>query len=400
MLAGRLGAAGLATGLWNRPDAEAAGPIKVGILHSLTGTMAISERGLADAVRLAIDEINQSGGVLGRRIGAVTEDGASDWAVFARKAEKLIVHDRVASLFGCWTSASRKAVLPVIERHRHLLWYPVRYEGHESSPAVIYSGAAPNQQILPAVDWCLQRFGKNFFLVGSDSIFPHAVNKLIKAELALKGGRTAGEEYRPLADQDFSGVVAKVRAAKPDVIFSTITGDSNVGFFRALHDGGLSARASPVMSVSVAEDELVTIGPRIAAGHYCAWNYFQSIDTIANRRFVSAFKKRYGEHRVTDDPIEAAYVQMRLFALAVEKARSVDVAAIRKAARGLSFAAPGGLVRVDPKNQHTWKVARIGQVQPDGQFKIVWSSEEPIRPDPYPPLSGAARGLQSKVAAA
>jgi urea transport system substrate-binding protein len=367
-------------------SASDTGPITVGVLHSLTGTMAISERPLVDAARMAIDEINARGGISGRLLVPVTEDGASDPVMFARKAEKLIVRDRVATLFGCWTSASRKAVLPVVEKHNRLLWYPVQYEGCESSPNIIYTGAAPNQQIIPAVEWCLRHLGNKVFLVGSDYVFPRTANKIIKAQLKKRGAACVGEEYRALGDSDFAAVVAKIRAAKPKVIFNTINGSSNLAFFKALRAAGIGPEEARVMSVSLAEEELCSLGPQLTEGHYCAWNYFQSIDTSANLRFVTAFQKRYRAERVTDDPIEAAYFQVHLFARAVARAGSTDSAAVRKAARGLIFSAPEGLVRIDPRNQHTWKVARIGQINRKGQFKIVWSSEEPIRPEPYSEL--------------
>jgi urea transport system substrate-binding protein len=360
-------------------------PIRVGILHSLSGTMAISERSLVDAIEMAIDEINQRGGVLGRSIEAVIEDGASDPAIFARKAEKLIVKDQVVSVFGCWTSASRQSVLPVFEKHNHLLWYPVQYEGQESSSNVIYTGAAPNQQIIPAIDWCRREFGTRMFLVGSDYVFPRTANELIKLRLAEFSATPVGEEYQPLGSADFDAIVAKIRETKPDVVLNTINGGSNREFFRALKDAGIGHQQIPVMSFSIAEDELRYIGVDLTVGHYCSWNYFQSVDTPANRRFVRRFRDRYGSDRVTDDPIEAAYFQVHLFAQAVKAAESTNVDAIRQAALGLVFAAPGGLVRIDPRNQHTWKVSRIGRIQADGQFKIVWSSEDPLPPRPYMP---------------
>jgi urea transport system substrate-binding protein len=366
-------------------SASEKGPIKVGVVHSLTGTMAISERPLVDATLMAIDEINAHGGISGRVLVPVIEDGASDGPTFARKADKLIVEDRVSTLFGCWTSASRQDVLPVVEKHNRLLWYPVQYEGCESSPNVIYTGAAPNQQIIPAMKWCGKRLGNKVFLVGSDYVFPRTANKIVKAQLELNPGPTCvGEEYRPLGDSDFETVVAKIRAAQPDVIFNTINGSSNLTFFKALHAAGIGPPKVHVMSLSLAEEELRSLDPKLTEGHYCAWNYFQSINTPANLRFVAAFKKRYGAERVTDDPIEAAYFQVHLFARAVARAGSTDSDAVRKAARGLIFAAPEGLVRIDPGNQHTWKVPRIGQIDGNGQFKIVWSSEEPKKPEPYP----------------
>ena len=360
-------------------------PIRIGILHSLSGTMAISEQSLVDAARMAIDEINQRGGVLGRQLEPIIEDGESDWPTFARKAEKLIVEDKVASVFGCWTSASRKSVLPVFTKHNHLLWYPVQYEGQESSPNIIYTGAAPNQQITPAVAWCRRVFGTRMFLVGSDYIFPRTANEIIKLRLAGFGATPLGEEYRRLGSQDFDEIVAKIKESKPDVVLNTINGDSNRAFFQALRAADTGHPPIPVMSFSFAEDELRHIGVELTAGHYCSWNYFQSIDTPANRRFVREFRNRYGADRVTDDPIEAAYFQVHLFAKAVEKAGNTDVNAIRRAARGLIFAAPGGLVRIDPRNQHTWKVSRIGRIQRNGQFKIVWSSEDPLPPRPFLP---------------
>ncbi|MBC7966708.1 MAG: urea ABC transporter substrate-binding protein [Fuerstia sp.] len=366
--------------------AEASAPIRVGILHSLSGTMAVSEQSLVDAAMMAIEEINARGGVLGRKLLPVIEDGASDWPTFALKAEKLIVEDKVVSVFGCWTSASRKSVLPVVEQHRSLLWYPVQYEGEESSPNIIYTGATPNQQIIPAVDWCRREFGPKMFLVGSDYIFPRKANAIIRLRLADFGATPAGEAHRPLGSQDFDDVVAQIVASKPNVVLNTINGDSNRAFFAALKAAGIDHQI-PVMSFSIAEHELRDIGLELTTGHYGSWTYFQSIDTPANRRFIREFRKRYGAERVTDDPIEAAYSQIHMFAKAVEKADSTDVDAIRRAARGLIYAAPGGLIRVDPRNQHTWKVAHIGRIQPDGQFKIVWSSEDPLPPQPWLPAT-------------
>lgn len=358
------------------------GTIRIGVLHSLTGTMAISERSLIDAVRLAVDEVNAGGGVLGRKLEVLIEDGASDPATFARKAERLIVRDRVASLFGCWTSSSRKAVLPVVEKHEHLLWYPLQYEGQEASKNVIYTGAAPNQQILPALAWAVKRFGKRAFLVGSDYVFPRTAHKIVRAELARLGGTCVAEEYRPLGATDFAGIVARLKATDPDFVLNTINGDSNVAFFRALAHAGLGPFQVPVLSVSMAEDELRLMGADLAVDHYAAWSYFQSVDSPENRRFVAAFQQRYGPERVTDDPIEAAYVAVHVFARAAAKAGAVDVKAIREAARGLELDAPGGRYRIDPDNQHTWKVARVGQIEANGQFRIVWSSGGAVKPEP------------------
>lgn len=366
-------------------EEQSSTPIRVGVLHSMSGTMAISEQSLIDAIHMAIDEINHRGGVLGRPLVPIVEDGESSAPTFARKAEKLIVEDKVVSVFGCWTSASRKAVLPVFVRHNHLLWYPVQYEGRERCPNIIYTGATPNQQITPAVEWCRRKFGPRMFLVGSDYIFPQTANEIIKLRLADFGVPPVGEEYRPLGDNNFDEIVAAIKKSEPDVVLNTINGGSNRAFFKALAAAGIDHRKIPVMSFSIAEDELQDIGIDLTAGNYCSWNYFQSIDTPANRRFVREFRNRYGADRVTDDAIEAAYFQVHLFAKAVEKAGSTEVDAVRRAARGLILAAPGGLVRIDPQNQHTWKVSRIGRIQPDGQFKIVWSSEDPLPPRPWLP---------------
>jgi urea transport system substrate-binding protein len=358
-----------------RPASVKAAPtdavLKVGILHSLTGTMGTSGQSLVDAIVMAIDEVNLRGGVRGQMLHPVIEDGKSTPAVFAHKAKQLIHQDRVHTVFGCWTSASRKAVLPVVEQANHLLWYPVQYEGYEQSPAIMYGGAAPNQQIIPAVEWGMSRFGRKVFLVGSDYVFPRTANKIIKKELQKRMGHLSGESYRPLGSQDFASVVKHIKKVKPNFIINTINGDGNRRFFQEMKTQGLSASTIPIVSMSVAEDELQNIGPEYAQGHFAAWNYFQSIDTPSNHQFVTAFKKRYGQDRVTGDPIGTAYSQVHMYALAVEKAKSTNPQAVARAARGMIWGAPEGLIRVDPHNQHTWKVARIGQIQGTGQFRIV-----------------------------
>lgn len=367
--------------------------IKVGILHSLSGTMSISETSLRDAELMAIDEINAAGGILGRKIEPIIEDGASDWPTFAEKAKKLLERDKVATIFGCWTSASRKAVLPVVEKYNGLLWYPVQYEGLESSRNIFYTGAAPNQQIVPAVEWLLKQGKKRFFLLGSDYVFPRTAHKIIKAQLQAEGGIVVGEEYTPLGHTDYSTIINKIKAAKPDVIFNTLNGDSNVAFFKQLRAAGITANDIPTMSVSIAEEEIRGIGAEYMKGHYAVWNYFQSTDTPENKEFVKKYKARYGQDRVTDDPIEAAYFQVYLWAEAVKKAGSTDVDKVREAARELEFTAPEGLVRIDKENQHTWKTVRIGQVTEEGQFKELWSSGEPVRPDPFLEGYQWAKGL-------
>jgi urea transport system substrate-binding protein len=358
--------------------------IKVGILHSLSGTMAISETTVVDAEKLAIKEINAAGGVLGKQIEAVVEDGASDWPTFAEKAAKLIDNDKVVTVFGCWTSASRKAVLPVFESKKHMLWYPVQYEGQECSNNIFYTGAAPNQQIEPAVDWLLKNQGKEFFLVGSDYVFPRTANTIIKEQLKAKGGKTVGEDYVPLGDTEVTAIITKIKAALPNggVIFNSLNGDTNVAFFKQLQGAGLTPDKYPVMSVSIAEEEVKQIGPEYLKGQYASWNYYQTVDSPANKKFVEAFKAEYGEDRVTNDPMEAAYIMVYLWKQAVEKAGTTDLEPVRKAAVGQEFDAPEGKVKMFP-NHHISKTVRIGQVRDDGLFDIVWSTEKPLDPIPW-----------------
>ena len=357
--------------------------IRVGILHSLSGTMAISETSVKDAELLAIEEINASGGVLGKRLVPIIEDGASDWPTFAEKAQKLLQQDRVAVVFGGWTSASRKAMLPVFERLNGLLWYPVQYEGLEASPNIFYTGAAPNQQIVPAVEYLLSQGKRRFYLLGSDYVFPRTANLIIKLQLQAMGGTVVGEEYVPLGHTEFSTVINKIRAANPDIVFNTLNGDSNVAFFKQLRAAGLTADDLLTISVSVAEEEVRGIGPENMVGHLAAWNYYQSVSTPENDEFVDAYKSAYGAQRVTADPIEAGYIAVYLWAAAVEKAGTTDVDAVRRAAAGITLQAPEGLVRINGDNQHISKTVRIGRVLPDGQFEVIWSTDGPVEPDPY-----------------
>ncbi|WP_437303364.1 urea ABC transporter substrate-binding protein [Sorangium sp. So ce388] len=367
------------------PAAADGATIKVGVLHSLSGTMSISEVAVKDATLLAIEEINKAGGVLGKQLTPVIEDGASDWPTFNEKARKLIQQDGVAVVFGGWTSASRKAMLPSFEELNGLLFYPVQYEGLEQSPNIFYTGAEPSQQIVPAVDYLLEKGKKRIYLLGSDYVFPRTANKIIKAQLAAKGGELAGEEYLPLGGTEVSTIISKIAAAKPDAIFNTLNGDSNVAFFKQFKDAGYTADKVPVLSVSVAEEEVRGIGADNIAGHLVSWNYYQTTDTPENKKFVDAYKAKYGAARVTDDPIEAGYFGVFLWKLAAEKAKSTDVAKVKEAVQsgGIEYAAPEGLVRLDGKNQHTWKTVRIGAVRKDGLIDEVWSSGKPIQPDPY-----------------
>jgi len=367
--------------------------IKVGILHSLTGTMAISEKSLKDAELMAIEEINTAGGVLGKKVEAVVEDPESKFTTtFPDKAKKLLLQDKVAAVFGCWTSVSRKNVLPVFEENNGLLFYPVQYEGNESSKNVIYSGAAPNQQIIPAVEWLLSEKGgskKKFYLLGTDYVFPRTANLIIVKYLKSKGLEAVEEKYTPFGYSDYAAIVQDIKLKAPDVIFSTINGDSNVNFYNELQSQGITADKVPVVAVSVGEDELRDLDPSKVKGHLAAWNYYQSIDTPKNKEFVKKFQDKYGKDRVTDDPIAAAYAQVYLWKNAVEKAKSTDVDKVRDAfVKGgpIGFDAPEGQIKVDPKNLHVYKAFRMGKIQADKQFDIIYETP-PIEPDPYPQVA-------------
>lgn len=357
--------------------------IKVGVLHSLSGTMAISETAVRDATLLAIEEINAAGGVLGKQLEPIVEDGASDWPTFAEKAQKLIQSDEVSVVFGGWTSASRKAMLPVFEGLNGLLFYPVQYEGLEASPNIFYTGATTNQQIVPAVEYLLEQGKTRFFLLGSDYVFPRTSNLIINAQLKAAGLEAVGEEYTPLGHVEYSTVINKITAANPNVVFSTLNGDSNVALFKQLKDAGISASDFPVISVSVAEEEIRGIGAENIVDHLTAWNYYQTTDTPQNEAFVAAYKAKYGNDRVTDDPIEAGYFGVYLWAAAAEKAKSTSVADVKAAAPGIQFNAPGGVVTINGDNQHVSKTVRVGKVRSDGLIDEIWSSNGPVEPDPY-----------------
>ncbi len=365
-------------------SAQEAETIKVGILHSLSGTMSISETTVRDSTLMAIDEINAAGGVNGMMIEPIVEDGASDWPTFAEKARKLLLEDGVAVIFGCWTSASRKAVLPVVEENNGLLFYPVQYEGLEQSPNIVYTGATTNQQIVPAVEYLLEQGKSKFFLLGSDYVFPRTSNTIIRAQLAAAGAEVVGEEYLPLGGTEFSSILLAIQSAQPDVIFNTLNGDSNVAFFKQFIDAGYTAESLPVLSVSIAEEEVGGIGVENIVGQLTAWNYYQTVDTPENTTFVEAFKALYGENRVTSDPMEAGYFGVYLWKAAVEAAGSTAVDDVREAihAGGIAYAAPEGEVSLDPVTQHTVKPVRIGQIREDGLIDTIWETE-PVVPDPY-----------------
>jgi urea transport system substrate-binding protein len=363
-------------------DGDAEPPILVGVLHSLTGTMAYSESPVVDATLLAIDEINQRGGLLGRRIDPIIVDGKSNGAEFARLAEWLIREKQVRTIFGCWMSAHRKCVLPVVEGHNALLMYPVQYEGLECSPSVFYTGAAPNQQIIPAIRWSFGFLNtRRLYLVGSDYIFPRVANEIIRDQVNLLGGQIVGEKYIPSGAVEIGNLASDIAGAHPDLIVNTINGDSNIVFLRSLRPAGITPDRIPILSLSIGENELRNLD---IPGSYAAWNYFQSIDRAENARFVAAFRSRYGPQRVTSDPMEAAYVAVNVWAQAVAEAGSDQPGRIRELARYQSFSAPEGLVQIDASNQHTWKTIRIGKVVEDGQIEIIYSSEKPIKPEPFP----------------
>ncbi|MEY1674606.1 urea ABC transporter substrate-binding protein [Gordonia sp. ABKF26] len=369
--------------------------IKVGSLNSLSGTMAISEVTVRDSIKLAVDQINDNGGVLGKQVQLIGEDGASEPTIFAEKAEKLISSDCVAAVFGGWTSSSRKAMLPVFEDNNSLLYYPVQYEGLESSPNIFYTGATTNQQIVPALEYLKEEGVKSLYLVGSDYVFPQTANRVIKAYAEANGIEIKGEDYTPLGSTDFSTIVNKVRTADADAVFNTLNGDSNVAFFREYKNVGLTPQAMPVVSVSIAEEEVGGIGVDNIEGQLVAWDYYQTVDNPANVSFVRDYKAAYGANKPTSDPMEAAYVSVYLWKNSVEKAQSFAVADVQKAAGGVTFDAPEGLVTIDGENNHITKTARIGEIRGDGLIYTVWDSGQPIEPDPYLKSYPWAEGLSN-----
>lgn len=374
-----------ATGGFSR-IASAQETVKLGLLHSLSGTIAIAEASLVDAEKMAIDEINAAGGVMGRKIEAVIEDGASENAVFAEKARKLLERDKVAAIVGCYTSASRKAILPALARAKGLLYYPTYYEGQEQDKQVIYPSQEATQSVIAAVDWLAREKGKTFFLVGSDYIYPRTCNKIAKPTIAKAGGKVVGEEYAPLGHTEFSTIINKIKAAKPDCIYSTVVGGSNVAFYKQLRAAGLDGSKQVLLSTVVSENEVEGIGKDNAEGYYACMGYFQSIKSPTNEKFVKAFKTKYGQDRVIGDPMQVAYNCVHLWKMGVEKAKSFDPDKVIAASGGLELTAPEGLVRVHATNHHVWKKVRIGRAQADGQFNIVWESPSLIEPNPFPKI--------------
>ncbi len=404
-VAGAAGAAGFPQ-IWikNASVAYAAGgEIKVGVLYSLTGTTAIIETSLNQATLLAIEEINAAGGVNGMKLVPVVEDPASDPATFAEKARKLVLSDRCVSVFGSYTSASRKAVLPVFEKYKNLYWYPTLYEGRECSLNVIYTGAVPNQQQRDFVPWLVKNFGKKFYLIGSNYIYPKEENNVCKILLKRLGGEVVGEEYVPLGHSEFSSVIQKFKDTQPNVIFSTVVGDFVVALHRQYKAAGLDPAKMPMASLTTSEEEIAAMGGEFAAGHFTSAPYFMSYDSPENHKFVEAFKKRWGADKVTNFVSEPAYFQVYLFKEAAQKAGASDMhpEALRKAAWNQEFKAPEGLVKIDAQNSHTYLWPKIGEAQSDGQFKIIQQSPEWVEPLPYWAYEGEVctpTGLKQKQA--
>lgn len=362
------------------------GPIKVGVLHSLTGTMEVGGKSVRDATVLAVDELNEKGGILGRKIEAVVVDGKSDDAVFVREAERLISEEQVSVVFGCWRSSERKSVLPIFEARNHLLMYPLQFEALEETRNIVYTGATPNQQIIPAVKWCMDNLGKRFFLVGSDYVFPRTANAIIRDMLTALKGEVAGEEYVKNDGSNAKEVVAKVVAGKPAVILNTINGAANKAFFHELRLAGVKPQQVPTMSFSVAEEELRSLDVAEMEGDYAAWNYFMSIDTPENKAFVARFQARHGKDRVIGDPMESAYFGVHLWAQAAIDAETDEPQHVLRQIPGQSMKAPEGIVAIDPFNLETWRTVRVGRIRKDGQFDVVWSSSKAARPVTYPAI--------------
>ena len=370
-------------GLIIRPYCSSvAAPVKIGVLHSLTGTMAVSEKPLVDAVRLAVEEINARGGLLGQAVEVVVADGKSDLKVFAAEAERLIEQDHVSVLFGCWTSACRKAVKAVVEKHEHLLLYPVQYEGMEQSAHILYTGAAPNQQIVPGTRWATRKFGARVYLIGTDYVFPRTANIIIGDLINASEGKILGERYLPLGGTDVAEIIQDIARKKPDVVLNTLNGDSNAAFFAALVKAGLSDL--PLVSFSVEESGMQAWNGGQLSQHYGVWSYFQSLPGEGNQRFVSAYRARFGADRVTSAPVEAAYVGVNLWAQAVQDVNSIEPARVNPALLRQSTRSPSGIAAVDADSRHLWKMMRVGKVRSDGQFEQVFVSVAPLRPTPWP----------------
>jgi urea transport system substrate-binding protein len=402
-----------ASGLVSLP-AFAADTIKVGVLHSLSGTMAISETVLKDTVMMTVDEINAKGGVLGKQLEVVVVDPASNWPLFAEKAKQLLTQDKVAVVFGCWTSVSRKSVLPVFEENNGLLFYPVQYEGEELSKNVFYTGAAPNQQAIPAVEYLMSKDGgsaRRFVLLGTDYVYPRTTNKILRAFLHSKGITDADimEEYTPFGHSDYQTIIGKIKKfaseGKKTAVVSTINGDSNVPFYKELGNQGLKATDVPVVAFSVGEEELRGVDTKPLVGHLAAWNYFESIKNPTNTAFIKrwteySIKKNIPGHKdkpLTNDPMEATYIGIHMWAQAVTKAKSTDSDKVIAAMAGQTFPAPGGFTStMDAKNHHLHKPVFIGEIKSDGQFNVVWKTPGPVKAQPWSPFIPENKGKKDE----
>ena len=385
--------------------------IKVGILHSLSGTMAISETSLKNTALMAIEEINAKGGVLGKKLEPVVVDPASNWPLFAEKARGLLTQDKVAVTFGCWTSVSRKSVLPVFEELNGLLFYPVQYEGEELSQNVFYTGAAPNQQAIPAVEYLLSKAGggaKRIVLLGTDYVYPRTTNKILRKFLNSKGitDENILEEYTPFGHSDYQTIVANVKKFSQGgktAVVSTINGDSNIPFYKELGNQGIKATQIPVVAFSVGEEELRGVNTKPLQGHLAAWNYFQTVKNPVNAAFIKKYKDWAVANKVpnaatvvTNDPMEATYVGINMWAAAAKKAGTTDVDAVRKAMAGITFVAPSGFtLKMDETNHHLHKPVMIGEVRADGQFNVVWKTPGPIRAQPWSPYIPGNEGKKN-----
>ncbi|MGV2830500.1 ABC transporter substrate-binding protein [Myxosarcina sp. GI1(2024)] len=370
-------------------------PIKVGVMYSTTGTIAIVEKSLQDATFLALEQINTNTGpwegngegIEGRKIQKVVVNPDSNWDLYNQMSKRLIDEDQVVCVLGCYTSASRKSVLPVFEEKDSILYYPVYYEGNECSSNVFYTGAAPNQQITDSIPYSYENFGPRGFFIGSDYIYPKESNRIAKAELEKLGGQVVGDEYAALGTTEFITIINKIKQAKPDFVLSNLVGDSIPAFYRQYRDAGITAEQIPIMAYPTTEEEIQAMGPEYAEGHYTSFNYFQTVDTPENQAFVEQFKEKFGQNRVTNGVMEAAYLQTFFMAQAMrdilQNGGEINTKTLREATRGQTFQAPQGLVKIDPDNYHTYLYSRIGRWGPDGQAEIVFSTPAAVKPIPW-----------------
>ncbi len=376
------------------PAAGGGQGIKVGVMYSTTGSIAIVEKSLQDATFLAIDQINEGTGpwagkkgINGKLIEKVVVNPDSNWDLYNQMSKRLIDEDKVACVLGCYTSASRKSVLPVFEEKDRLLYYPVYYEGNECSSNVFYTGAAPNQQITDSIPYCIKNFGKKGFFIGSDYIYPKESNRIAKAELVNGGGTVVGDEYAALGTTEFITIINKIKQAQPNFILSNLVGDSIPAFYKQLKDAGITSKQIPIMAFPTTEEEIQAMGPEFAEGHYSSFNYFQTVDTPENKAFVEQFQAKFGKERVTNGVMEAAYIQTFFMAQAMEKCakenKELTTSNLREATRGQMFKAPQGTVKSDPDNYHTYLYSRIGKWKADGQAEIVFSTKAAVKPIPW-----------------